>query len=178
VTETQPHKSRRGIYRLKDHYLRFWYRFVHPNRSQLERGGSQIILDTQVMPEIDHFPSLPFEEICQQYFWHSGLSGKLDFLPTHIGSWWNANEEIDFIVLGETDAILVECKWTHKPVGMDILENFTRKAEIVRPELENRRIHFAICSRSGFTPQLIEGAKHQYASLMQLLDLSEIVSAG
>jgi AAA+ ATPase superfamily predicted ATPase len=47
VTETQPQKSRRGIYRLKDHYLRFWFRYVHPNRSQLERGGAQIILETR-----------------------------------------------------------------------------------------------------------------------------------
>jgi AAA+ ATPase superfamily predicted ATPase len=58
VTETQPQKSRRGIYRLKDHYLRFWFRYVHPYRSQLERGGAQIILENQVMPEIDHFASL------------------------------------------------------------------------------------------------------------------------
>ena len=44
VTETQPQKSRRGIYRLKDNYLRFWFRYVHPNRSQLERGGTHSIL--------------------------------------------------------------------------------------------------------------------------------------
>ena len=121
VTETQPQKSRRGIYRLKDHYLRFWFRYVHPNRSQLERGGGQIILEKQVSPEMDHFASLTFEEVCQQYFWQSGLAGKMPFTPTNIGNWWNANEEIDLAVLGEKDAILVECKWTSKPVGIDIL---------------------------------------------------------
>jgi AAA+ ATPase superfamily predicted ATPase len=67
VTEAQPHKSRRGIYRLKDNYLRFWFRYVHPNRSQLERDGSHIILDNQVMPEMDHFTSQTFEEVCQQF---------------------------------------------------------------------------------------------------------------
>jgi len=117
VTETQPQKSRRGIYRLKDHYLRFWFRFVLPNRSQLEQGGGKIILEKQVLPEIDHFTSLAFEEICQQYFWQSGLSGKLPFMPTKIGKWWSANEEIDLIVIGADEAILTECKWTSKPVG-------------------------------------------------------------
>ena len=39
VTETQPHKSRRGIYRLKDHYLRFWFRYVHPK--PLPIGGGR-----------------------------------------------------------------------------------------------------------------------------------------
>jgi AAA+ ATPase superfamily predicted ATPase len=55
VTDTQPQKSRRGIYRLKDQFLRFWFRYVLPNRSRLELGGGQIILEKQVMPEIDHF---------------------------------------------------------------------------------------------------------------------------
>ena len=173
VTETQPQKSRRGIYRLKDHYLRFWFRYVHPNRSQLELGGAQIILDNQVMPEIDHFASLTFEEVCQQFFWQSGLSRKLSFVPTHIGKWWNANEEIDIVVLGEANAILVECKWTSKPIGVDILADLERKAELVRPELENRQIHFALCSRSGFTSQIIEVSKHRQDLMVS--NLSEIL---
>ena len=173
VTETQPHKSRRGIYRLKDPYLRFWFRYVHPNRSQLERGGAQIILENQVIPEIDHFSSLTFEEVCQQFFWQAGLSGKLSFVPINIGNWWNANEEVDLLVLGENDAILVECKWTSKPAGIDILAELERKEQIVRPELGDRRIHFALCSRSGFTPQLIEDAKRRQD--VTLFDLLEIV---
>jgi len=175
VTETQPQKSRRGIYRLKDHYLRFWFRYVHPNLSQLERGRAQITLENQVMPEIDHFTSLTFEEVSQQFFWQSGLSGKLPFVPTNIGNWWNTNEEIDLVVLGESDAALVECKWTSKPVGVDILADLERKAELVRPELEKRQIHFALCSRSGFTSQLIKDAKQRHASRVMLLNLSEIM---
>ena len=175
ITETQPQKSRRGIYRLKDHYLRFWFRYVHPNRSQLERGGAQIILENQVIPEIDHFSSLTFEEVCQQFFWQTGLSGKLPFVPTNIGNWWNANEEVDLVLLGENDAILVECKWTSKPVGIDILAELERKAQLVKPELGDRRIHFALCSRSGFTPQLIKDVEQR--TDVMLLDLQDIVGS-
>jgi AAA+ ATPase superfamily predicted ATPase len=173
VTETQPQKSRRGIYRLKDHYLRFWFRYVLPNRSQLERGGAQIILDNQVLPEIDHFTSLAFEETCQQYLWQLGLSEKLPFIPTNIGNWWNTNEEIDLVVLGGVDAILVECKWASKPVGVDILADLERKANLVKIELENREIYFALCSRSGFTSQLAQDAKQR--SDVMLMDLTDIV---
>ena len=173
MTEAQPQKSRRGIYRLKDHYLRFWFRYVLPNRSQLERGGAQIILDNQVLPEIDPFTSLAFEEVCQQFFWQKGLSGKLPFLPTRIGNWWSANQEIDLVVLGEAAAILVECKWASKPVGMDILADLERKANLVKPQLENRKIYLALCSRSGFTSQLVQDAK-QRPDVM-LMDLTDIV---
>jgi AAA+ ATPase superfamily predicted ATPase len=173
VTETQPQKSRRGIYRLKDNYLRFWFRYVHPNRSQLERGGTYPILENQVLPEIDHFSSLAFEEICQQYFWQNGLSEKLSFLPDNIGRWWSANEEIDLVVVGEKDAVLVECKWSSQPIGTNILADLERKASVVQQELGERKIQFALCSRSGFTPQLIESLTKRSDTL--LLDLSQIL---
>lgn len=173
VTETQPQKSRRGLYRLKDHYLRFWFRYVHPNRSQLERGGAQIILENQVLPEIDHFSSLAFEEICQQFFWQAGLSGHLPFVPTLVGNWWNANQEIDLIVLGEKDAMLAECKWSSKPVGLDLLVELEYKLQLVQSELGQRQIRFALCSRSGFTSQLLEEAKRR--DDVMLFDLPAMV---
>ena len=166
VTENQPHKSRRGIYRLRDSYVRFWFRYVHPNRSQLERGSAQIILNNQVLPQLDLFTGLAFEEICQQFLWSAGLSSKLPFTPLNIGNWWNAHEEIDLIGLGETDAMLAECKWTSKPIGRDILANLERKANLLRPELENRKVCFALCSRSGFTDQLIQDSQERREVLL------------
>jgi uncharacterized protein len=173
VTETQPHKSRRGIYRLLDPYIRFWFRYVHPNRSQLERGAAQTILNNHVLPQLDLFTGLAFEEVCQQFFWSAGLSGELPFTPLSIGNWWNANEEIDIIALNETDALLVECKWAVKPVGSDILANLERKAKLILPEIGNRRVHYALCSRSGFTSQLIESSRGRQEVL--LFELPEIV---
>jgi len=173
VTETQPHKSRRGLYRLQDHYLRFWFRYVHPSRSQLERGGAQIILNSQVLPQLDLFTGLAFEEVCRQFFWFSGLSGNLPFAPLNIGNWWNADEEIDLVVLGEADAMLVECKWASKQVGVDILANLERKADLVQSELAGWQIHYGLCSCSGFTSQLLEDV--QFRQDVALYDLAAIV---
>jgi uncharacterized protein len=173
VTENQPQKSRRGIYRLKDHYLRFWFRYIHPNRSQLERGGAQTVLQNQILPEIDHYSSLAFEEICHQYFWSEGLSGKFTFLPLNVGRWWNASEEIDLAVIGEKDVILVECKWSNRPVGKNVLADLERKAEIFQRELGDRKTQYALCSRSGFTSQLIELLTNR--SEVLLLDLDQIL---
>ncbi len=173
VTETQPQKSRRGIYRLKDPYLRFWFRYIHPNRSQLERGGVQPVLQNKILPEINHFASLAFEEVCQQFFWQAGLLGKLPFLPVNIGRWWNASEEIDLVVIGEQDAILVECKWSSHPVGTNIITDLERKADIIQREMGGRKIQYALCSRSGYTPQLIESLSKR--SDVLILDLHQLL---
>lgn len=174
VTETQPHKSRRGIYRLKDHYLRFWFRYIHPNRSQLEVGGGQMLLEHTILPQLDLFTGPVFEEVCRQFLWQSGLYGKLPFTPTHIGRWWNANEEIDLVALGETKALSVECKWTAKPLGTDILENLERKVALVGSEMGEKNQLYALCARSGFTEQLLTVANRRPDVI--LFDLPEIMA--
>jgi AAA+ ATPase superfamily predicted ATPase len=173
VTEDKPHKSRRGIYRLRDHFFRFWFRFVHPNRSLLERGGAQVALDSFIAPQLDSFSAPIFEEICQQFLWRLGLAGDLPFTPLRIGGWWRADEEIDAIAVGQDAALLVECKWSGRPVGGDVLRALERKANRARQELDVGRCFFALCARNGFTPQ-IEAEAAQRADLL-LFDLPAIV---
>ena len=159
VTESQPHKSRRGIYRLKDNFLRFWFRFVLPNRSQLERGAKEVVFDTAIRPELDAFTSIVFEQACQQYFWRNGLMGKLPFQPKQIGGWWQANQEVDIVLLGDTHTMLVECKWSQRPVGVDILEQLEARSKALLKEVNGQTVLFGLCSRSGFTNQMLELAK-------------------
>ena len=56
---------------------------------------------------------------------------------------------------------------------MIIMISLNPKRSYDAPELENRQIHFSLCSRSGFTSQLVENSK-QRLDLM-LLNLSHIV---
>jgi AAA+ ATPase superfamily predicted ATPase len=154
VTETQPHKSRRGLYRLKDNFLRFWFRFILPNRSQLEHGATAMVFETTIHPEMDHFAAGIFEQVCQQYFWRMGLKGELPFMPKQIGGWWQANQEVDLVLLGEKQMMLVECKWSSRPVGIDILETLEARTSAVLAESGEKGVFYAICSRSGFTEGL------------------------
>jgi len=174
VTEKQPHKSRRGLYRLKDNYLRFWFRFVLPYRSQLERGASSVVLKTAIHPTLDHFAAPVFEQVCQQYFWRASLKGELPFVPLKIGGWWQANEEIDLVLVGTEEAMLVECKWSSRPVGIDILEELEGKSGKVLQEAGLRKASFAICARSGFTDPLRNLASER--DNLTLLDWPEMLS--
>ena len=172
ITETQPHKSRRGLYRLRDHFFRFWFRFVHPNRTLLEQGASQIVLDTYIKPQLDAFVGPVFEIICQQFLWQLGLSGKLPFVPHRIGGWWQGGEEIDLIAVGQDSALVVECKWTSRAVGTNILRDLERKAKLVKNRLNINALLFGLCSRSGFTDQLEQDVASRNDVL--LFNLSQI----
>jgi len=101
------------------------------------------------------FP-LVLEQVCQQFFWREGLAGRLHFIPEKVGSWWQANQEIDLVLLGAGNAMLVECKWASRPVGIDIFQELEGKASAVLHEIDEKKITFGLCSRSGFTKQLDE----------------------
>ncbi len=180
VTENKPHKSRRGIYRLRDHFFRFWFRFVHPNRTLLEQGGSQVALERLVTPRLDAFTGLAFEEVCRQFLWKTGLAGGLPFIPLRIGNWLRANEEIDLIAIGgegekqSKQMLFVECKWSSRPVGSDILRNLKRKATLVHTSKNVERQFFGLCSRSGFTREIMEQSAQRDDLL--LFDLPQIAS--
>jgi len=173
ATETQPHKSRRGLYQLKDHFFRFWFRFLHPNRTLLERGANQLAWQSLISPQIDTFAGPVFEEICEHFLWRLGMEGRLAFLPIQSGKWWHANEEIDVVLIGSQDLLVAECKWSARPVGTDILQDLLRRANLIKRETGDKQLFYALCSRSGFTPQLLELAE-QRGDLL-LVSLAEMV---
>jgi len=55
--------------------------------------------------------------------------------------------------------MLVECKWSRRPVGVDILEQLEGKSKALLKEVNGPGNLFGLCSRSGFTDQLMELAK-------------------
>ena len=66
------------------------------------------------------------------------------------------DDKIDVVAIGDADkALLVgECKWSSKPVGLNILVDLQRKAKVLQGE-GAWQITYAIFAKSGFTPDLM-----------------------
>lgn len=52
--------------------------------------------------------------------------------------------------------LLGECKWSQRQVGLDVLERLQQKGKLLQDELGHGplEVHYALFSRSGFTPAL------------------------
>ncbi len=170
ATEKHPHKSKRGLYRLLDHYFRFWFRFVYPNRPLLERGELTQVR-RQVEEQLDPFVSPAFEVICREHIWRLHRGGELVFTPRAVGSWWDRQEEIDLVAVGDKDILLGECKWAVRPVGTNILDDLKRKAHPLIRQGNWARVHYALFSRSGFTSALEARARDEGVLLVALENL-------
>lgn len=163
ATETQPEKSKKGIYQIDDHFLRFWFRYVHPNQSSLDLGLADAILQQRIKPDLDHFVATAFEEAAIIFTGRLTQAGELDFFPERIGGWWNRDAEIDVLAinLSEKIALLGECKWTIHPVGASVLDGLKQKAEVLMKDHDIKKVQFALFSRSGFTADVEAKSKNE-----------------
>jgi AAA+ ATPase superfamily predicted ATPase len=153
VTEWDFEKSKKGIYLLEDHFFRFWFAYVHPNKSFIEDGQADYVLDRKIMPSLDRFISWTYEEVCRSLV-RKGLPPEIKC--NQVGRWWSKEGEIDIVGLAEDEKAIVfgEAKWSVNPVGMDILNDLEKKARLVDWHQGERKEYFVLFSRSGFTEDL------------------------
>ncbi len=132
VSESRPERSRRSLYRLADPLLRFWFRYVYPNRSALEAGRSRDALTAIVLPDLDTFMGQPYEDICRQHVIENGQR-LLGWRPLRVGRYWDARVEIDIVAVdaaGER-AAFIECKWGRSIDVARVVRRLREKARAV-----------------------------------------------
>jgi hypothetical protein len=157
VTEKHPEKSRKGIYRLSDNFFRFWFRFVLPYKSRLVEGGSRKLLEQEILPNLDNFIGQTFDKICLEIFRYLASKEVSELECDRVGRWWGGNEEIDLVGMsGQNPTFAAECKWSRKPIGMDVLRDLERKITLVAPERNVAKVRLGLFSRSGFTKEIEE----------------------
>ena len=180
ASEKQPEKSKKGLYQIDDHFLRFWFRYVHPNQSEFDLGLTDAIFERRILPDMDHFAAAAFEEAAQVFVAHLAQQGKLAFLPERIGGWWDRDVEIDVVAFShaENTALVGECKWSKKAVGTDVLEALIAKAQVMMARTGIETVHYALFSRSGFTPGLEDVAKTEGVGLYPVEVLVKAKNAG
>lgn len=156
VTEDNPEKSKRGLYRIRDNYIKFWFAFVYPNMSFLESGNTEIVMSKIRNGFVSNQIAFVYEDICREKMWRLSAEGVWDFHFSKIGRYWDSNVEIDIAALDPDgkNLILGECKYWTEPVGVNILKDLERKAESVTWESGRRKTNYVLFSISGFTPEL------------------------
>ena len=160
-------QSRKGLYHISDLFARFWFRYVFPNQSYLEIGRLSNV-QAQLQQTFDsQFVAEVFEECAANYLWRLADQGRLPFVPQRVGRWWHREHEIDLVALNQEGAqsqiLLGECKWTHTPVGIDVLKSLYHKAQHVQWNRDTRQEWFILFSRAGFQDILIERARQPNA---------------
>lgn len=159
-------KSKRTVYRIKDHYLRSYFRFIYPNNVEVGRDRYEEAYD-EIMEDMDAYMGHVFEDACSEYVGRT---------CREVGTWWGTDgsrrtkEEIDIAALCKGRMVLCECKYRSEPVGKDVIETLVRRAGLVRSALPKDLMVF---SRSGYTQEAVKAARSEDVALHSLEDVSK-----
>ncbi len=158
VTEENPEKSKKGLYRIKDNYIRFWFAFVYPNMSFIESGNSRIVMNKIRKGLISGHTAFVYEDVCRERMWDLNAEDCWPFHFSKIGRWWDGKNEIDIAAIDpeEKNLILGECKFWQEPVGINIFRELEQKSGSVDWQKQNRHVWFVLFSSAGFTEELKE----------------------
>ena len=165
-------QSKRSRYRVADEFLRFWFRFVEPNRSSIEEAPG-VVYEGTIQPNLPGHVATTFEDVCQEAVWEAIRRGELGPY-SEVGRWWYGEDEIDIVGLApDADRVLLaECKWTTEPVGRSLASRLRDKAEHVQWGSDSRDEAFALFSKSGF----VDGLADELNDDWSLHDLSDIAA--
>jgi AAA+ ATPase superfamily predicted ATPase len=161
VTEDNPEKSKKGLYKIKDNFMLFWFRFIFPNLNYIESGHPELAMAKIKTNLVDAHIAYVYEDICIEKMWQLNAAGTWDFHFDKAGRWWDNDTEIDIVAIEKSGngIIFGECKYRTGKTGLDVLNELEQKSGKVDWKKENRKNHFVLFSVSGFSDELTELSK-------------------
>ena len=161
ATEVSSEKSKSGLYRITDNYITFWFKYIYPYRSYLEKGEDEYVMTKIKESFIQNFASFVYEDVCREKMWELSSQGKTLFFEK-VGRYWGSKVgEIDIVAIGneEKNLILGECKYTKKEKGLELLHTLQEKTPAIVSLTGAKNVQYIIFSTAGFTKGLRDEAK-------------------
>jgi len=157
-------------YSLKDNFFDFWLRFVYTNFTELERGNSTAVTKT-IQKEFPEYLSIKFERAVMELIPYLDI-----FQYTRIGKWWHKDKEIDIVALNENsnEILFCECKWQNRKTDVSVIVELLGKSKFVEWNNNDRKEHFAVISKSGFSKDAKDYAKHNSIFLFTMEDIDKV----
>ena len=145
ITEKNPEKSTKGLYFIKDNFLRFWFRYVFSNKSVIEFGRGKELFDKIIKQDLNILIGYVYEDICLQKIKNNSLK-LLGFDAIKFGKYWEKNFEIDVIAENpfEMQVAFIECKWSNS-INIDrTLIKLKRNSDMIKYYAGWKKKHFII----------------------------------
>ncbi|MGN1239385.1 MAG: ATP-binding protein [Paludibacteraceae bacterium] len=144
--------SKKGIYRINDPLLQFYYRFVTPYNSLLELGRFGIV-EQVIQNRFSQFVAEIWETLCRQYVSGNQIEG---VIYKEASRWWGRvmnpktgekeMVELDVVVesLDKKHILLGECKWTQCEDTERLLYRLQSLAPYLPFIKKGQQVHFAL----------------------------------
>ena len=177
--------GRRGRYYVRDAFLRFYYRFIVPQRTAIERGALARAAKTIGEDLRAFIGAYVFEELCREWMVYAADTGALDFLPEVVGAFWTQHRhqpvQLDVVAASRREKRLFigEAKWRGGSLSRDVLTDLVRRSQRMPQVTEpGWRVQYGLFAREGFTDATRQAAAEIGARLVDLAGLENTLVEG
>lgn len=95
--------SRKGIYKICNHLVFFYYRFIFAHKAELLNLSPENFYNKYIADGLNEYTSMFFSQICSEYIDLLGQSGGLPFVLADKGSFYGKSGTIDIVGFDENN---------------------------------------------------------------------------
>lgn len=161
--------TKKGIYRIAEPYVNFWFTFIYPHLSELISHTPEAFYDKFIAPELDAYLQHYFANVCREYLHLLNMVGQLPIKLVKIGTWLGKEGTID--VIGQSDNrenVVGICNWTEKTMGYETYEKLLESMKQARITANTTFLF----SATKFDSKLIQLSKENKSVV--LVDMTEL----
>ncbi len=115
--------TQKGIYRISNHFVHFYFTFLYPNLSSLETLTPGEFYNKYIGLTFKNYVANYFRTICRQCIERWNKWGRLPFKVNRIGEWVGKFGNIDVVAQGEGEKTLISvCNWERPVMRYDDYE--------------------------------------------------------
>ncbi len=126
--------TQKGIYRICNHLVDFYYTYMYPNLSLLTMEPALSFYNEVVQNQFKSYMTRYFGKVCSQYIAGLNEKNKLPFHAEDMGEWVGKVGTIDVIAQGEDKTLIAGCNWDRPVYTYDDYEWLVFCADKARVE--------------------------------------------
>ena len=161
--------AKKGVYRIKDNYVSFWFRFLYPHLSDLYLLRPEEFYERHIEGELEEYLSRYFVQVCAEYMELLNVVGRLPIGLHKMGTWVGKQGNIDIIAQSDNrENIVGLCNWSRPKLTWEAyeeLEETMKKAKI-------KAKYYYFFSAEGFDEKLKALAEEDKRFV--LIDMKEL----
>lgn len=156
VTEASK-RSRRGRYFITDPYLRFYYRFLASQKTNVALGDPNQALAYINGNLTDFIETYTWRELCREWLQKATSRDEISTPMDAIGSSWTSKSHLDVVGINRRQKrlILGVCIWRDKPADRHNLRKLIMNTEAHVPKSGNWVIEYVAFADKGWTEEAI-----------------------
>lgn len=161
--------TQKGIYRICDSYVYFWYKYIYANYSHLNWMEPEKFYDSLIAPDFSRFAAGCFKKVCMEYMELMNRMDRLEIRFERCGSWHGKVGDID--ILGQDAAgrtISGICGWEQRRMSFDDYEWLRLCEERAKVNTD----YYYLFSAAGFDEALVQEAEEK--GNIHLIDLEQM----